>query len=197
MAKLDGDDLIAAATVGELKPYAVKVIVEDYDPDWPAWYATDEAAIRAALGDLALRIEHTGSTSVPGLAAKPIIDILLLVPESADEPAYVPPLERLGYTLRVREPDWYEHRCLSQRTEDGAPHSINLHVLSPGRSDLEINRILAFRDHLRTHDSDRARYERTKRILAKRNWKYVQHYANAKSDVVEEILTRALHGRSG
>ncbi|HEV8555251.1 MAG TPA: GrpB family protein [Actinophytocola sp.] len=192
MAKLDGDDLIAAATVGELKPYAVQVVLEDYNPDWPAWYAADEAAIRAALGDLVLRIEHTGSTSVPGLAAKPIIDILLVVPDSADEPAYVPSLERLGYTLRVREPDWYEHRCLIQRTENGAPHSINLHVFSPGRSDPEITRILAFRDHLRTHNDDRALYERTKRTLAKRNWKYVQHYANAKSDIVEEILTRAL-----
>jgi GrpB-like predicted nucleotidyltransferase (UPF0157 family) len=192
MAKLDGDDLIAAATVGELKPYAVKVVLEDYNPDWPAWYAADESAVRTALGDLALRVEHTGSTSVPGLAAKPIIDMLLLVPDSADEPAYVARLERLGYTLRVREPDWYEHRCLIRRAEDGAPHSINLHVFSPGRSDPEITRILAFRDHLRSHPEDRALYERTKRTLAKRNWKYVQHYANAKSDIVEEILTRAL-----
>jgi GrpB-like predicted nucleotidyltransferase (UPF0157 family) len=197
MAKLDGDDLIAAATVGELKPYAVQVVLEDYNPDWPAWYAADESAIRAALGDLVLRIEHTGSTSVPGLAAKPIIDILLLVPDSADEPGYVPPLERLGYTLRIREPDWYEHRCLNQRAENGAPHSINLHVFSPNRAAPEIRRMLAFRDHLRAHPDDRAYYERTKRQLAQRNWKYVQHYANAKSDVVEEILTRALHGRSG
>lgn len=194
MAKLDGDDVIAAATVGELKPYAVKVVLEDYNPDWPAWYAADESAIRAALGDLVLRIEHTGSTSVPGLAAKPIIDIVLLVPDSADEPGYVPPLERLGYTLRIREPDWYEHRCLIQRAENGAPHGINLHVFSPDRAAPEIRRMLAFRDHLRTHPEDRAYYERTKRQLARRDWKYVQHYANAKSDVVEEILNRALPG---
>src|SRR5437867_6399110 len=128
MATVDSDEEIAAAALGELKPYAIKVIVEDYNPEWPAWYADEEAAIRTALGPVALRVEHHGSTSVPGLAAKPIIDILLLVPDSADEPAYIPALEAIGYTQRIREPDWYEHRCLVKRTEDGAPHSINLHV---------------------------------------------------------------------
>ena len=183
---------IAAAAVNAPQPYAVKVVIEDYNPEWPTWYASDEEAIRAALGPGVVRIEHTGSTSVPGLAAKPIIDILLLVPDSADEPAYVPALESIGYTLRAREPNWYEHRLLVQRAEDGAPHSINLHVHSPESAAPEVERILAFRDWLRTHPDDRARYESIKRDLANRDWKYVQHYANAKSDIVEEILSRAL-----
>ncbi|MFE6924831.1 GrpB family protein [Nocardia sp. NPDC057663] len=194
MATSDSDDEIAAATIGELEPYAVTVFIEDYNPGWPSWYSEAEAAIRAALGVLVLRIEHTGSTSVRGLAAKPIIDILLVVPDTADEDAYVPALEAAGYTLRIREPNWYQHRCLIRRTEDGAPWSVNLHVFSPQLGAVEIERILAFRDWLRTHDEDRAYYERIKRELAQHDWKFVQHYANAKSDVVEEILRRAQRG---
>jgi len=192
MATTDSDEAIEAATVGDLTPYAIKVVVEDYNPEWPAWYAADEATIRAALGPVVLRIEHTGSTAVPGLAAKPLIDILLLVPDTADEAAYVPALAAAGYRMRVRQPDWYEHRCLIRRVEDGAEHSVNLHVFSPELGAPEIERILAFPEWLRTHDDDRDYYERTKRELAQRDWKYVQHYADAKSEVVEEILKRAL-----
>ncbi|MGY2114270.1 GrpB family protein [Nocardia gipuzkoensis] len=193
MATLD-DDEIAAVTVGDLQPYAVEVVLEEYNPAWPDWYAEEEAVIRAALGAVALRIEHTGSTSVPGLAAKPLIDILLLVPDTTDEPAYVPALEAAGYALRIRQPGWYQHRCLVRRVDTGASRDVNLHVLSPESGAPEIERILAFRDRLRTHDSDREYYERTKRQLAQRDWKFVQHYANAKSAVIEEILGRALSG---
>src|SRR5262245_3331350 len=109
------DESIRAATVGDLTPYAVKVVVEDYDPRWPSWFAEDRAAIAGALGEKALRIEHTGSTSVPGLPAKPIIDITLLVDDTADEAAYLPALEAAGYGLRVRDPGWLEHRMLWRR----------------------------------------------------------------------------------
>ncbi|MGK8505133.1 GrpB family protein [Nocardia asiatica] len=193
MATLD-DDGIAAAAIGDLQPYAVEVVLAEYDPAWPNEYAEEEAAIRAALGDVALRIEHTGSTSFPGLAAKPVIDILLLVPDAADEAAYLPALEAAGYALRVRQPDWHQHRCLAARVESGARSSVNLHVFAPESGAPEIERILAFRDWLRTHEDDREYYERTKRELARRHWKYVQHYANAKSEVIEEILGRALPG---
>lgn len=194
MATMD-DDAIADAFLVEVRPYSVPVILEEYDQRWPARYEAEATAIREALGAKVLRLEHTGSTSVPGLAAKPVIDMLLLVADTADEAAYVPALEALGFTLRVREPDWLEHRCLARRVEDGAPHSVNLHVLSPARAAVEIERILAFRDRLRTHDDERAHYERAKRELAQRRWKYVQHYANAKSDVIEEIIARALVAR--
>lgn len=192
MATQDSDEALANATIGELEPYADKVVVEDYNPEWPAWYTADEATIRAALGPAVLQVEHTGSTSVPGLPAKPIIDILLQVADSAQESLYIPALEAAGYTMRVREPSWYEHRMLRRRTEDGSAHDVNLHVFSPVHAAGEIERILAFRDWLRTHDEDRDYYGRTKRELAQREWKFVQHYANAKSEVVEEILGRAL-----
>jgi GrpB-like predicted nucleotidyltransferase (UPF0157 family) len=191
----DPDEHIHAAAVTEPKPFTTKVIIAEYDPAWPDRYKMEEAAIRAALGRGVLRIEHTGSTSVPGLPAKPNIDILLLVADPADEPAYVPALEGIGYVLRAREPDWYEHRILHRRTENGAPYNVNLHVFAPDTGAPEIDRILAFRDWLRTHPADRDYYAAAKRELSKKDWKYVQNYADAKSAVVEEILSRALGAR--
>jgi GrpB-like predicted nucleotidyltransferase (UPF0157 family) len=190
------DDEIAAATIDALRPYAVKVVIEDYNPDWPMWYSAERAAICAVLGPTVVRIEHTGSTAVPGLAAKPVIDMLLVVGDASDEATYVPALESVGYTLRSREPSWYEHRFLTRRVDEGAP-TINLHVFPATSAAPEIERMLVFRDWLRTHDEDRAYYERTKRRLASNNWKYLHHYANAKkSDVIEEILTRAVRRRA-
>ena len=130
-------------------------------------------------------LEHVGSTSVPGLSAKPIIDIVLAVANSADESSYVPLLEEKGFVLRIREPDWFEHRVL--KTPDIAG---NLHVFSVGCE--EIDRMLAFRNWLRSDDDDRRFYEETKRELAARTWKDIQNYADAKSEIVQEILARAL-----
>jgi GrpB-like predicted nucleotidyltransferase (UPF0157 family) len=121
---------------------------------------------------------------VAGLAAKPIIDILLVVADSSDESAYVPILERSGYSLRIREPNWYEHRMFK-----GPAADINLHVFSYGC--LEISRILNFRDRLRSNAADRDLYERTKRDLAEKEWSDVEGYADAKTTVIEEILARA------
>ena len=129
-------------------------------------------------------LEHVGSTSVPGLPAKPIVDIVLEVPDSADEQAYVPDLGKAGYVLGIREPDWFEHRLLR-----GPRDAVNLHVFSAGCP--ETDRMLRFRDHLRTSTADRELYARTKRELAGRNWKYMQQYADAKTEVVGEIMARA------
>lgn len=178
------EDELRAVTVGPLQPLTGKVVVVDYDPDWPRQFATEAARIRAALGAHVLLLEHAGSTSVPGLAAKPIIDIVLVVRDSSDEAAYVPPLEAVGYVLRVREPDWYQHRVLKR-----VDPAVNLHVFSPGCPETE--RMLLMRDWLRTHEDDRDLYERTKRELAQRDWKYTQNYADAKTTVVEEILAHA------
>ena len=161
-----------------------QIQIMDYDPLWPEVFRREADRIRTLLGCRALQIEHTGSTSVLGLAAKPIIDILLVVKDSSDEPAYVPILERAGYALRLREPNWHEHRMLKGPTAD-----INLHVFSSGCS--EINRILNFRDWLRSNATDRDLYERTKRDLAEKEWADVQDYADAKTAVIEEILARA------
>jgi GrpB-like predicted nucleotidyltransferase (UPF0157 family) len=178
------EEEIRAATVGEPQLHAAPIELVEYDPAWPRRFEQEAAKIRGALGDRALRVEHTGSTSVPGLAAKPIIDIVLAVPDSSNEADYVPALEAAGYVLRIREPDWYEHRVLK------APDmSVNLHVFSRGCP--EIDRMLMFRDWLRANPEDRELYERTKRELAQKEWKYVQNYADAKTAVVEEIITRA------
>jgi len=184
------EEQIRAAWVQEPTPLAGRIVIADYDPDWPRLFRREADRVRAALGDRALRIEHTGSTSVPGLAAKPIIDMLLVVADSAEERAYVPALEAAGYRLVIREPDWYQHRVFK-----GPDTNINLHVLSEGCP--EIERVLAFRDRLRADQADRARYERAKRELAERDWKYVQNYADAKTAVIEEIIARALDRPAG
>jgi GrpB-like predicted nucleotidyltransferase (UPF0157 family) len=178
------EEELRAVTIGALQPHNSTVLIVDYDAEWPRQFAVEAAKIRAALGDRVLLLEHVGSTSVPGLAAKPILDILLVVADSADEPSYVPALERGGYVLRTREPEWFEHRVLK-----GVEPAVNLHVFSPGCTETE--RMLLMRDWLRTHDDDRALYENTKRELAQHTWKYVQNYADAKTAVVEAILARA------
>lgn len=179
---------IRASTIGEPQPLSGRIAIADHDPRWPALCEREADRIRAALRSRALRIEHVGSTSVPGLAAKPIIDMLLVVADSADEATYVPDLEAAGYTLRIREPDWYEHRMFK-----GPDTDINLHIFSEGCP--EIDRMLAFRDRLRTHAADRVLYERTKRRLTEQDWKYVQNYADAKTAVIAEILARVGDGR--
>src|SRR5688500_5368334 len=98
------DDQLRASIIGELKEWQPVLLVE-YDPAWPDLFEREAERIRAALGESALQIEHVGSTAVPGLAAKPIIDINLVVADSTDEDAYVPALEAAGYVLRVREPE--------------------------------------------------------------------------------------------
>lgn len=156
----------------------------DPDPSWPEQYAEQAAAIRAALGDRALLLEHTGSTSVPGLPAKPILDILLLVADPTDEASYVPDLEAAGFLLHLREPGWHQHRLLR-----GTDPDVNLHVFAVGCPEAE--RLLLFRDRLRSHPEERDRYARAKRELATREWVVVQDYADAKTDVVEGIIARA------
>ena len=177
-----------ARSVGEPEQVSGKVRVVDYDPQWPEIFRCESDRIRAVLGCRALRIEHAGSTSVPGLAAKPVIDILLVVADSANEGAYVPALEGIGYVLRIREPDWHEHRMLK-----GTGTEANLHVFSSGCP--EIARMLMFRDWLRSNALDRDLYARTKAELARQEWKYVQNYADAKSAVIEAILERAPSAR--
>jgi GrpB-like predicted nucleotidyltransferase (UPF0157 family) len=159
-------------------------VLAEPDPRWPELYAREAARLRAVLGERAVAVEHVGSTSVPGLPAKPIVDILLVVPDPADEPAYRPALEAAGYVLRIREPDWHEHRLFK-----GPATDINLHVFGPDSP--EIARMVGFRDRLRADPEDRARYLAAKRALAARRWRYVQDYADAKGTVVEDILTRA------
>ena len=190
MTPRDPDDVaaydreLAEVTIGGPRPLAGPVEIHDYDPGWPRLYEHEENRIRSVLGDRVIRIEHVGSTAVPGLPAKPLIDIVLEVADSADEAAYVPAMESAGYVLRIREPDWFEHRVLK-----GPDTDVNVHVFTAGCE--EVDRMLLFRDWLRANAADRELYAERKRELAGREWKYMQQYADAKTAVVDEIMGRA------
>ncbi|TWE14107.1 GrpB family protein [Prauserella muralis] len=175
------DDALAAKLVGGLRP--TRVELREYDPAWPARYEACAAQLRTILGDRARLIEHIGSTSVPGLVAKPVIDIVAGIDAPDDEPAYVPELEAAGYVVRVREP---EHRCLRLERTDGP---VNLHCYPPDH--LEVRRYLVFRDRLRADAADRARYAAVKRELARHEWRDINYYAEAKWPVIREILGNA------
>ena len=157
------------------------VVLAEPDPRWPAVFERHRAAIGAALGARARRIDHVGSTSVPGLAAKPIVDIHVTVDDPEDDRSFEPALEELGYELRVRET---RHRMF--RTQG---HDVYVHVWASG-SDDERRHVL-FRDWLRVDEADRRLYEDTKRRLAGRRWRDVNYYAEAKSPVIVEIMARA------
>jgi len=161
-----------------------QIRIVDYDVVWPQLFQREADRIKSVLGHRALCVEHVGSTSVPGIAAKPTIDILLVVGNSADEDAYVSALEDAGYQLRIREPEWHEHRMFK-----GPETDVNLHVFSAGCP--EIDRVLTFRDWLCKNEADRELYVRTKRELAQKDWEEVQNYADAKTAVIEMILSRA------
>jgi GrpB-like predicted nucleotidyltransferase (UPF0157 family) len=180
-----GELRIRAATIGEPQRVDGSIELRPYDDSWPRLYAAEAERVVGILGGRVLLIEHVGSTAVPGLPAKSIIDMLLVIADSSAELDYVPPMEGVGYVLRIREPEWYEHRLFK-----GPAANINLHVFSAGC--VEIGRMLRFRDHLRSNRSDRDLYARTKRGLAARRWKFVQEYADAKTEVVEAIIARAV-----
>ena len=154
------------------------VEIVDHDPAWAERYATVGAAVRAALGGLVLELEHIGSTSVPGLAAKSIVDVDLVLDDVTDESRYLPALEALGYVLILREPWWQEHRMLVDADED-----VHLHVWP--REAVEPVRHKLFRDWLRSHPEDRDRYAATKRGLVAE-----ENYTMAKSPVIDDIFAR-------
>jgi GrpB-like predicted nucleotidyltransferase (UPF0157 family) len=185
------EEMAAIRLSGTVTPHNAQIHLAPYDEAWPQFYEAEAAKIRAAVGERAIVLEHVGSTSIPGLPAKPIIDILLAVADSADEDAYVPALTAQGYRLHLREPDWEQHRVMK-----GDWPFVNLHVFSVGSR--EIERMIAFRDRCRTNEDERRLYLETKQSLASQVWRHVQHYANAKSEVVEAIIGRALaqRGRS-
>ena len=184
--KPETDQEMAALRVsGAVSPHNAEIYLAPYDPSWPAQYEAEAAKIRAALGERAVALEHVGSTSIPGLSAKPIIDIVLCVADSSDEDAYVPALTAQGYRLHLREPDWEQHRVMK-----GDSPMVNLHVFTVGSR--ELTRMVGFRDRCRSHPEELALYRDTKQALAGQVWRHVQHYANAKGEVVEAIIARAL-----
>lgn len=173
------DGYLDRVLIGGREPATISIA--DYDRRWPARFRELAQRIRQALGERAVGIEHIGSTSVPGLAAKPIIDMLLTVEDVDDEAAYLPPLESIGLRLRVREP---RHRMLRKPERD-----VHLHVYEQDRP--EVRDYLDLRDWLRVDARDRERYAAEKRSLAQRAWHDMNHYADAKTSIISEILGRA------
>jgi GrpB-like predicted nucleotidyltransferase (UPF0157 family) len=172
---------IAQARVHAHRPVPVDVVAPD--PTWPAQYDEVRGRVLAALGDRALSVEHVGSTSVPGLWAKPFIDVDVTVADSADEAAYLPDLEAAGFELRVREPRWEEHRMVR-----GREPVANVHVFSPGA--VEPRRHQAFREWLVTQPDDLAAYADLKRHLAGRGFTDAMDYNNAKGALTYDIYER-------
>lgn len=176
------DAEIAAARV--LPAPAERVEVVAPDPGWAAAFERVREQIGAALGARALAITHVGSTSVPGLAAKPVIDVDLIVADARDEAAYLPALESAGFVLRIREPEWHEHRLVR-----GAEPVANVHIWSPDCPEPARHRM--FRDWLRADDDDRRAYGELKLALAHQGFEDVMHYNNAKSALIYDIYERA------
>jgi GrpB-like predicted nucleotidyltransferase (UPF0157 family) len=158
-----------------------KIVIVGYDPAWPDRFEAERRRVRDALGPAALRIEHIGSTAVPGLGAKPIVDVMVTVQDPEDDAGIIPSLESAGYVLRVREPG---HRMFRTPNRD-----VQIHVWAD--SDPEVERHLVFRDRLRSSPEDRVAYERLKRALALRDWSDMNDYADAKSDLIAAIIARA------
>lgn len=175
---------IDAHTIGGARPHGGPIHLTEYDAAWSDLFTREATRIRHALGEAALSLDHVGSTSVPGLAAKPIIDIVMEVADSSREATYVPQIESIGYGLHVREPDWWQHRMFK-----GPDTNVNLHVFTVGCS--EVARMLRFRDYLRANPADRNRYDAKKRELAAQDWAYIQNYTDAKTEVIEDIMARA------
>jgi len=173
------DALLDSVLIGGREQVTIKVV--EYDAGWPARFETLAVVIGQALGPVALSVDHIGSTAVPGLAAKPIIDILLTVPSVEDELAYVPLMERAGFVLRVREPD---HRMFRTPEKD-----VHIHVYAPGRQESAV--YLQLRDWLRGSEAARALYGETKKRLAEKSWPDMNYYAEAKTDVIARLLAEA------
>ena len=178
------DEYIQKVVVSGNADHNQTIVLKPYDENWPVLFEREKQRISTILKDKALMIEHIGSTSVPGLIAKPIIDILLVVEDAGKEEDYVVDLVSHGYILRIKEPDFENHHMFL-----GPDTDIHLHVFSQGSK--EIEKYLFFRNYLRAHQEARELYANTKKTLAKKKWKYVQNYADAKSDVVQQIMDAA------
>jgi GrpB-like predicted nucleotidyltransferase (UPF0157 family) len=167
-------------------PEALQLGLVNYDDRWAGIYLDHRQRIQDALEPLDVEIEHIGSTSVPGLAAKPIIDIVVAVDDITAEAAYLDALLTAGYELRVREP---RHRLVRTPSRD-------VHVHLYERNDPAVHEYLLFRDHLRSDAVDRALYESTKKTLLSEQWDDMNDYADAKTDVILAILARAANLRA-
>ncbi|WP_374347195.1 GrpB family protein [Chitinimonas sp.] len=168
--------------IGGVEKAEIKIV--DYDSLWEKKFELHKATISSALGTAALQIEHIGSTAVPGLAAKPIIDIVVVVENAANESTYLAKLIEVGYQLRVREPDFFEHRMVRTQQRD-----VHIHIFSKGC--IEIERYLLLRNYLRSNPDRRAEYQKIKKELAAQDWPDMNAYSEAKTEIIERLIHEA------
>ncbi|MFN8674168.1 MAG: GrpB family protein [Candidatus Sericytochromatia bacterium] len=178
------EERLKEVTIGQINILNSTIYLTEYNPEWAYKFEALKNNINKALGEKVIKLEHVGSTSIINMPAKPIIDLVLEVEDSSIEISYVPQLEEIGYKLKIREPNWFEHRLLKS-----SDNKVNLHVFSKGCK--ESDRMISFRDWLNKHHQDFELYKNRKLELSKKTWKYTQEYADAKSEVVLDILTRA------
>lgn len=160
-----------------------EVEIHEYDERWPSMFEQRARMILGALGDVVLRIEHIGSNAVPGHAAKPIIDMLGVGSHPEDKAGYLAALQRAIYELRVREPDFDQHRMVRAPERD-----VHVHIFAPQSK--KVRRYLVFRNQPRSNAEERTTYEKTIRTLAKREWEDMNDYADAKTEVVLKASLR-------
>jgi GrpB-like predicted nucleotidyltransferase (UPF0157 family) len=172
-------DVAGVELVGGVEKRSLTIV--EYDPIWPSIFNAQLVHIEQAPGNQALSIEHIGSTSVPGLAAKPIVDILVTFADITAEADYLSPLLDVGYGLRVREPG---HRMVRTPALD-----VHIHLLEGKHPRVEA--YLQFRNSLRKHAGDRDLYARTKRELLSHEWPDMNAYGDAKTEVINVILARS------
>ncbi len=173
------DEYLDAVLIGGREDRELTLV--DYTPTWATRFARERIRILEALGQVARRVEHVGSTAVPGLAAKPIVDVLVVVDDPDDETGYLGAMEEAGYELRVREAG---HRMFRTPERD-----VHVHVWRAGSDDER--RHLLFRDWLRQAPDDRALYESVKRRFIGERFTDMNYYARAKGPVIEDIMGRA------
>lgn len=162
----------------------VRIELVPHSPNWAATFDRERTRLAEALGDEVAAIHHIGSTSVPHLAAKPIVDVLMVSRVPLDVPRLAARLKAFGYTKWIDEAP--EHVVFY----DDAPRSRNLHVFPEGAPDIAAD--LAFRDALRNDATLREEYEALKRELAQREWRTVQEYADAKGEFIRRVKHEAL-----
>ena len=168
---------------------AGSIIVSDYDPGWPILFEQEKARLKHALGSFALAIEHIGSTAVPGLPSKPIIDLLVGVP-SLDEAKQrcVEPIAALGYVYMPEYASWLPGELFFRKGPLG-PWTHHVHVMEPSHARWET--LLVFRDYLRAHSEAARAYADIKRSLAVSSIDDIEAYRNGKDIFVEETTAKA------
>ncbi|KAI9154815.1 hypothetical protein HJFPF1_07372 [Paramyrothecium foliicola] len=178
--------------VGESTFAKLPLKIEPPDSSWPEHFKVLKSIIQEALGPKALSISHVGSTAVPNLPAKAIIDIDLTVPDPTDEADYVPALESAGFQFLLREPKWHEHRFFNTNL----PYHCNLHVFAHGTA--ELVRHLIMKEWLTTHEDDRKLYAQAKMEATEKSnllGETVMQYNARKETVIREILERAFRAK--